>query len=204
MNNYEEAISAAKFIYGLFCFVPRGPFSFSCTVLFPVALLSLSFSLPHLSFQTYSRGVRFLQLVHISNPHFTRTPLSAPHLSLGLSFLLSLLLYLTLTPACLGWPWGLQGSERGGLILTHSCNASHLLHSLFLCCKHPFLLILLPSLILNSPCHLCQISPPTSLTSSPKLQPQAPPPPSPNSILVSATLNNSIMLSPCGYHGESV
>lgn len=43
-------------------------------VQFPAALLSLSFSLLHLSFLTHSLGVRFLQLVHISAP-ISRTPL---------------------------------------------------------------------------------------------------------------------------------
>lgn len=103
--------------------------SFSFSVQFPAALLSLSFSLLHLSFLTHSRGVRFLQLVHISAP-ISRTPLplsvcvSAPLLSL-----LLLLLYLMLTSACPGWPWGLQWAKRGWLILAHSCNVSHLLHS---------------------------------------------------------------------------
>ena len=48
--------------------------SFSYSVQFPAALLSLSFSLLHLSFLTHSRGVRFLQLVHISAP-ISRTSL---------------------------------------------------------------------------------------------------------------------------------
>lgn len=80
LNNSKETISAAKFIYGILCFAPRGFFSllfspsFSYSVLFPAALLSLSFTLLHLSFWTHSWGVRLLQLVHISTPHFTHTP----------------------------------------------------------------------------------------------------------------------------------
>lgn len=73
-------LSATKFIYGILCFAPRGLFfllfspSLSYSVQFPAALLSLSFSLLHLSFLTHSLGVRFLQLVHISAP-ISRTPL---------------------------------------------------------------------------------------------------------------------------------
>ena len=99
------------------------PPSFSYSVQFPAAaLLSLSFSLLHLSFLTHSQGVRFLQLVHISAP-ISRTPLPL-FLSLSLSapllsFVLSLLLYLMLTSACPGWPFG-PSMSREGWVDSHS------------------------------------------------------------------------------------
>lgn len=115
----------------LFCsmrtFFPSSFFHPALTALqFPAALLSSLFSLLHLSFLAHFRGVRFLQLVHIS------TPISRTHISPSLhpsSSSLSLLVYLTLTFACPGWSWGLQRAQGSELILIHSCNVSLLLHS---------------------------------------------------------------------------
>lgn len=107
------------------------------SVQFPAAvLLSLFFSLLHLSFQTHSGGVRFLQLVHISAP----ISLTASA-SLDPFFILSLLLYLMLTSASRA-EGGFRWVKTSELILIHSCNVLHLLTLWFL--NSP-ILIFLPS-----------------------------------------------------------
>lgn len=79
-------------------FSPPLLFSVPRLMPFPAAPLSLSFSVLHLSFQTHSWGVRFLQLVHINAPiscapffsfsvllHFLHSP-PLPHADLCLSW----------------------------------------------------------------------------------------------------------------------
>lgn len=88
-------------------FFPPLLFSVPRLMPFPAAPLSLSFSVLHLSFQTHSWGVRFLQLVHIN------APISCAPFSLFLcSFIFFIpLLYLMLTSAYPGKQWGVFSEQ---------------------------------------------------------------------------------------------
>lgn len=75
-------ISVAQLNEGLLCFTQTELFSLLSHRVVSCRSFPLCFSLLHLSLKTHSPSVRFLQLVHISNPHFMHTPsLPAPRLS---------------------------------------------------------------------------------------------------------------------------
>lgn len=175
--------SAAQIIKSLF--EPDRTFSLLFHHVVSCSPFPLCFSLLHLSFQTHSPSVRFLQLVHISNPHFVRTPPSLHPVSPSYS-----LLYLPSISACCGWPWGLLRAKGSMSILTHSYNVSHLLITVS---KLLFTLITPPpSPSPYAPWLLCQCFPPTFPASSPK-------PTTTSSNLYSSLSLITSSCSPCGW-----
>lgn len=128
----------------------------------PHCFLQPFFLTPPPLFSTYSRGVRFPQLVHISAPILHIPPPSAPHLSLSL-FSSSY----SSTTSC--WPLAVlsdQGgfvvsSERSCLTLAYSPHVAHLHSCVPSSAPHSFF-FLTPSLI--SPLF-------RAISFSPKLQP---------------------------------
>lgn len=122
----------------------------------------LCFSLLHLSLQTHSPSVRFLQLVHISGPDFMRTPPSLHPLSASFSLLSS--------PSCRPLP--VMAGQRGCGQQRGVCRFSliHIMSPTFLllCASSPSLSLRPPSLSPYSARLLQQFSPPTFPASSPK------------------------------------
>lgn len=161
----------------------------SCSPSFPLFL-----SLLHFSFLTHSRGVRFLQLVHISAP-ISRTPLPPALASLLPSFAPSPP-PLPHADLWLSWPAMEASMSREGVSsfsLTHIMSPTYFIPNPFILSsptlsfsshpQFPFSFVLIVSSYLS-----------TFLSST--TTPPPPPAPPPVTSLVSATLNNFIMLSP--------
>lgn len=162
----------------------------SLIALFPVALSPLCFSLLHLSLQTHSPSVGFLQLVHISNPHFMHTPPSRHPVSPSFPLSSTSCRPLPLMAGCGG-----SGEQRGvcWFSLIHIMPPT----SLLLCPSSPSLSLCPPSLSPNSPCLLCQFSPPTFPASFPK------PTPTSSSNLYSSLSLITSSCPPCGWRTKS-
>lgn len=154
--------------------LPFSP-SFSYSLQFPAALLSLSVShsstshfWPTLEVSGFYSWFTLAPPSHKHPPHPTPLSLCVPLLSFFLSLLL--LLYLMLTSAFPGRRWGLQWAERGGLILTHSCNISSTssIPNSYVLSSLPLILLFFCAISLLLPLHLplLKYNPTTTSSSS--------------------------------------